>query len=73
MIIVVLLAVALIGALAVACWCASTRHDKRHVTAVRLKQRAWYENSLVKRRDPRGFWGQYPPAPTHDHLERNTK
>jgi hypothetical protein len=54
----------LIVGLAAGCWYASTQHDKRHVTALRLKWRAEYEDWLIAQNNPRGIYGQYPPHPT---------
>jgi hypothetical protein len=49
-------------------WYVTRQRLIRHVTVERLRRRAEYENRLCARGDPRGFWGQWPPAPTHNHV-----
>lgn len=53
------LPVLLLGAMGVACWCASTLYDKRNVTKAGLRQRAEFEHWLVTNGDLRGVYGNW--------------
>lgn len=56
------LPVLVVGAFGAGTWGAITLYEKRHVTHKRLECRADYEHWLWMHGDPRGFYGQFPPA-----------
>lgn len=68
-ILVVAAVLVVFGTLGVMFWWISTRVDYVTVTQARLKQRAHQQHRRTLRGDPRGFWGDYPPARTHTRNE----